>query len=97
MMFYARSLLLVLAWAQPGALPNVAKPSLPYAKDALEPHISAETLEYHFEKHHMGYYKKLQKHLNEDYPPRWKKMTLKELMDETVDTMGEQKTFNLAP
>ncbi|HDJ1442183.1 TPA: superoxide dismutase [Fe], partial [Serratia rubidaea] len=22
-------------------------PALPYAKDALEPHISAETLEYH--------------------------------------------------
>ncbi len=27
-------------------------PALPYAQDALEPHISAETLEYHYGKHH---------------------------------------------
>ena len=30
-------------------------PPLPYAKDALQPHISAETLEYHYGKHHAGY------------------------------------------
>ncbi len=30
-------------------------PPLPYAKDALEPHISAETLEYHYGKHHQTY------------------------------------------
>ena len=30
-------------------------PPLPYSKDALEPHISAETLEYHHGKHHAGY------------------------------------------
>jgi Fe-Mn family superoxide dismutase len=30
-------------------------PSLPYAKDALAPHISAETLEYHYGKHHQTY------------------------------------------
>ena len=30
-------------------------PDLPYAKDALEPHISAETLEYHHDKHHAAY------------------------------------------
>lgn len=34
-------------------------PSLPYAKDALEPHISAETLEFHFGKHHQTYVDKL--------------------------------------
>jgi Fe-Mn family superoxide dismutase len=34
---------------------------LPYPKDALEPHISAETLEYHYGKHHAGYLKKLEK------------------------------------
>jgi len=27
-------------------------PSLPYAKDALAPHISVETIEYHYGKHH---------------------------------------------
>lgn len=30
-------------------------PPLPYAKNALEPYISAETLEYHYGKHHQAY------------------------------------------
>jgi len=30
-------------------------PALPYAKDALQPHISAETLEFHYGKHHQTY------------------------------------------
>lgn len=30
-------------------------PALPYAQDALEPHISAETLSYHHGKHHNAY------------------------------------------
>jgi len=34
---------------------------LPYPKSALAPHISAETLEFHYEKHHKGYLQKLEK------------------------------------
>jgi len=34
--------------------------ALPYGKDALAPAMSAETLEYHYEKHHKGYMKKLE-------------------------------------
>ncbi|MDX1455585.1 MAG: Fe-Mn family superoxide dismutase [Gammaproteobacteria bacterium] len=34
-------------------------PELPYAKDALAPHISAETLEFHHGKHHNAYVTKL--------------------------------------
>jgi Fe-Mn family superoxide dismutase len=34
-------------------------PELPYTKDALEPHISAETLDYHHGKHHNAYVTKL--------------------------------------
>ena len=30
-------------------------PSLPFSKSALEPIISAETLEYHYGKHHQAY------------------------------------------
>lgn len=30
-------------------------PPLPYALDALQPHISKETLEYHYGKHHQAY------------------------------------------
>lgn len=36
-------------------------PSLPYAKDALAPHISAETLDYHHGKHHKAYVDNLNK------------------------------------
>jgi Fe-Mn family superoxide dismutase len=36
-------------------------PSLPFAKDALEPHISAETLDYHYGKHHNAYVTNLNK------------------------------------
>ena len=34
-------------------------PALPYAKDALEPHISSETLDFHHGKHHNTYVTKL--------------------------------------
>jgi len=34
-------------------------PALPYAKDALEPHIDARTMEIHHGKHHNGYTNKL--------------------------------------
>ena len=34
-------------------------PDLPYDKTALQPHISAETLEYHYGKHHNAYVTKL--------------------------------------
>jgi superoxide dismutase, Fe-Mn family len=30
-------------------------PALPYATDALQPHMSAETFEYHYGKHHQAY------------------------------------------
>ncbi len=38
---------------------NHALPDLPYATDALEPHISAETLDFHHGKHHRTYVGKL--------------------------------------
>ncbi|RKH65324.1 superoxide dismutase [Corallococcus aberystwythensis] len=34
-------------------------PELPYKKDALAPHMSAETLEFHHDKHHATYVNKL--------------------------------------
>ena len=40
---------------------SIQLPDLPYDNDALEPHISARTLEYHHGKHHKGYIDKLNK------------------------------------
>lgn len=34
-------------------------PALPYEKNALEPHISSETLDFHYGKHHQTYVTKL--------------------------------------
>lgn len=38
---------------------SIALTPLPYAAGALAPHISAETVEYHYERHHRGYVDKL--------------------------------------
>ncbi|GGF85774.1 superoxide dismutase [Alteromonas lipolytica] len=38
---------------------KITLPELPYAMDALAPHMSQETLEYHYGKHHATYVNKL--------------------------------------
>ncbi|MFZ2236599.1 MAG: superoxide dismutase [Fe], partial [Dokdonella sp.] len=38
-------------------------PPLPYARDALAPTISAETLDYHYGKHHQAYVTNLNKQI----------------------------------
>ncbi len=40
---------------------NFELPKLPYELDALEPHISKQTLEYHYGKHHQAYVTNLNK------------------------------------
>ncbi|WP_322994747.1 superoxide dismutase [Fe] [Castellaniella sp.] len=39
----------------------ITLPQLPYALDALQPHISKETLEFHYGKHHQAYVTNLNK------------------------------------
>ena len=34
---------------------SIQLPALPYARDALAPHISEETIDYHYGKHHQAY------------------------------------------
>lgn len=40
---------------------SIELPALPYARDALAPHISAETIDYHYGKHHNSYVVNLNK------------------------------------
>jgi superoxide dismutase, Fe-Mn family len=40
---------------------GLEQPPLPYAKDALKEVISAETIDFHYGKHHKGYYDNLNK------------------------------------
>ena len=63
-------------------------PPLPYAVDALEPHIGKEQLFYHYEKHHRGYLKKLDAALTE---PKRRARDLEEIV-----RTSEGKIFNLA-
>ncbi|WP_201586773.1 superoxide dismutase [Psychrobacter jeotgali] len=68
-------------------------PELPYAKDALEPHISAETLEYHHDKHHAAYVNKL----NELLPGSGLEgKTLPEIIEATAKDDSKQTMFNQA-
>jgi Fe-Mn family superoxide dismutase len=53
-------------------------PKLPYAHDALEPHIDAKTMEIHHGKHHKGYVDKLNAAL-EKHPDLMKK-SIEELL-----------------
>lgn len=52
-------------------------PPLPYEFDALEPHISRETLEYHYGKHHKAYFTNLN---NLTAGSEWAKKSLQEVV-----------------
>lgn len=52
-------------------------PPLPYALDALQPHISKETLEYHYGKHHKAYVDNLNKLIP---GTEFEKMSLEEII-----------------
>ena len=65
-------------------------PKLPYDMDKLQPHISKETLEYHYGKHHKAYVDKL----NAALPgSKYEKMSLDEMVTASA---GEAKIFNNA-
>ena len=61
-------------------------PELPYAKDALQPHISAETLEYHHGKHHNAYVTNLNNLIK---GTKYENMSLEEII-----TSSEAGIFN---
>ncbi len=68
-------------------------PELPYAKDALAPTISAETIEYHYGKHHAAYVNNLNK-LVEGTPHA--ELGLEELIKKVAGDVNEKPVFNNA-
>jgi len=65
-------------------------PELPYEQQALEPYISAKTLDFHYNKHHKGYLDKLNTLVKDkDY----EHMELKELI---TKAQGDLPIFNNA-
>ncbi|MBA2466276.1 MAG: superoxide dismutase [Sphingomonas sp.] len=65
-------------------------PNLPYSKDALAPHMSAETLEFHHGKHHAAYVKKTNEMVQE------KSLSGASLIDVVTEARkgGDDKLFN---
>ncbi|MCT0230672.1 superoxide dismutase [Synechococcus sp. CS-1324] len=68
-------------------------PALPYALEALEPHISRQTLEFHHGKHHAGYVTNLNKML-EDTDLETK--SLEEVIVAVAGDAGKAGIFNNA-
>ena len=68
-------------------------PDLPYAKDALAPHISSETLDFHHGKHHATYVKNLNGLVEgTDMAPK----SLEDIIQETAGKPEKQGVFNNA-
>ncbi len=66
-------------------------PALPYAKDALTPHVSEETLNFHHGKHHNTYIVNLNNLLDGD-----SSKSLEDLMKETAGDAAKAGIFNNA-
>ncbi len=68
-------------------------PELPYSNDALAPVISAETIEYHYGKHHAAYVNNLNK-LIEGTPHA--ELDLEALIKKVAGDNSEKPVFNNA-
>lgn len=68
-------------------------PALPFSKDALAPHISAQTFDFHHGKHHNAYVVKL----NELLPGSgFESASLEEIITKTAGDAGKAGLFNNA-
>ena len=72
---------------------TITLPDLPYEKDALEPHISPQTLTFHHGKHHNAYVTNLNKLIEET---NLASETLEDIIKETVNDTDKAGIFNNA-
>jgi superoxide dismutase, Fe-Mn family len=63
-------------------------PSLPYAYDALEPHIDAKTMEIHHTKHHQTYVDKLNTAIS---GTSWESMDIEEILAQLSQVPEDKK------
>jgi superoxide dismutase, Fe-Mn family len=68
-------------------------PPLPYAANALEPHISQRTLEFHHGKHHEAYVKKLNELIE---GKTYAKLSLEDIILQTAAKREDRAIFNNA-
>jgi Fe-Mn family superoxide dismutase len=67
----------------------ITLPTLPYAKEALAPHLSAETIDFHYGKHHQAYVTNLNRLI--DGKPEASKS-----LEEIIKATAEGSVFNNA-
>ncbi len=72
---------------------TVMLPGLPYKKDALEPHISSRTLDFHHGKHHNAYVTNLNKLIE---GTELASETLEDIIKKTVNDATNAGVFNNA-
>ncbi len=72
---------------------NISLPDLPYPKNALEPHISARTLEFHHDKHHNAY---VNKTLDLVKGTAFENQKLEDIIEKSVSDSGLTALFNNA-
>jgi len=68
-------------------------PPLPYADDALAPHISAETISFHYDKHHNAYVVNLNKLVADT---EFEGKSLEDIMNATAGDSAKAGVFNNA-
>jgi Fe-Mn family superoxide dismutase len=66
-------------------------PELPFAKDSLEPYISARTLEFHHDKHHNAYVQKANQLID---GTEYEKMDPEEIIRKTSGNASKSGIFN---
>ena len=66
---------------------------LPFEDDALEPYISARTIQYHYGKHHQGYVDKLNDAVEDT---EWASKSLEEIIVAHAQDDGDPDIFNNA-
>ncbi len=66
-------------------------PELPFARDALAPVISAETIDYHYGKHHKTYVDNLNKLVDGN---KYASMSLEEIVRASAEQASEKPIFN---
>ena len=71
----------------------VALPPLPFPENALEPAISARTIEFHYGKHHRGYVEKLNRLIE---GTDFSGMELEQIARQSHDVSGFEEIFNNA-
>lgn len=74
------------------AADRMVMPQLPFATDALQPHLSSRTVELHYNKHHRLYYETLIKYLaaHEEFQGK----TLEELVRNTKGGMALEQSIH---